>query len=227
MIPRAAPPLAARPRRPAVPVAAMQRHACCIAAALLLAAPACTRKTAPPDPCAAVEPGALELRTREGAPELIVRAAGPGREIVCDAQGVAIGTLARAPVPAFKNAAGDVEARLEPRPGDDPLLVHGAASRRLHDENELLRVLDMDGVPLAQIGFTDGKCAAYDPAGRPVATAERVPGAEDERRAIHAKDGAVTHLVIGLRSDRAAAAFALDKLPLVERLLLAAWLDRR
>ena len=194
-----------------------------------LALTACTRVAPAPNPCAAPLPSVMELRTREGAPRLLLRTALGGAYTICDGEEHVLGTLARTASPltlTIKNAAGDAEATLTAGPGDDPVLTHREAALRLHDENHLLRVLDANGVPLAQIAAMDGRGVTFDPGGRPLLTADRVPG-DPERRAIHLHDGAVRDLVTGIHDDRAAAAFALDVLPLLDRLLIARFLDEQ
>lgn len=193
----------------------------------------CHRKVAPPDPCLAIKAAIVELRDREGVLELALRpldGSGAGTGIVCDAHGRALGTLVRTADPpslVLKNAAGDPEATLAfaRGPGDSATLRYAHTSLRLYEDGSLMRVLDVAGVPLAQLSRDGARAVIFDPAGRALAEAVRADP-EGDRRVIRAVDGTVRQLVAGTRDDRAAAAFALEGLPLVERLLVARWLDQ-
>ena len=203
-------------------------------------------------PCSADLPALVEVRDGTGAPELSLRpppeaaAAPAGALDVCDGAGRRVASLREEPsrsldggargggdggtgprVVELVNAAGDPMARLATTPGGDPSFTlttpQGVRELRLHDEAELLRILDPIGVPVAQIGRQDGRTMAFDPAGTPLASAEIV----DARRVVRARDGSVKHFVSGLESERAVAALALVKLPLPERVALARFLDQR
>ena len=143
---------------------------------------------------------------------------------------------------ALKSPAGKTLASLvaevgpDGQPGDgtprarEAALFAGDTQRfRLHDERNLLRVLDLQGVPIGQLGFLDKHALAYTPGGLPFYIAERAQPApsDDERRVLKTPDGAVTHFLLGLHDDRAAAAFALDRLTDAEKVLLARHLELR
>src|SRR5205823_1179615 len=141
-----------------------------------------------------------------------------------------LGRLVRSvdpPALVIKNAAGDAEATLTfaRAPGETAMLRFGDRALRLYDDGSLLRLLDKDGVPLGQVGRDGARAIAWDPGGRPLAAAERAD-AEGDRRLLRAVDGSVRKLVGGLHDDRAAAALAVEGIPLVERVLVARWLDK-
>ncbi len=191
----------------------------------------------PKPACAPDLPAAVELRDAAGALELALRAPptldppqAAGTRDVCDGSGRLLARLAEAPGRAeLVNAAGDPLAVAEAHPGDDATLTlfdpgrDAAASGplRLHDQDGLLRLLARDGVPVAQLARADGKSIALDAGGTPQATAERA----ESRLVLRGRDGAVRRYVLGLTDERAAAAFALDQVPLPTRLALARFLD--
>ena len=196
------------------------------AAALAFGA-GCHRKVAPPDPCMAAA-ALVEVRDREGVLELALRPL-HGAAIVCDAHGRPLGTFVRVASPpslVIKNAAGDAEATLTLArgPNDGATLNAGATSLRLYEDGSLLRVLDASGVPLGQVSRDGARALVFDAAGRALAEATRADP-DGDRRVIRGVDGTVKKLVAGTHDDRAAAAFGLEALPLVERLLLSRWLD--
>jgi hypothetical protein len=192
--------------------------------------------------CSAALPAEAEVRDGLGAPELALRhppAGAPAeRWDVCDAAGSSQAlyteSAGRTSV-ALLNPAGDPRSRAAAGEGGGEAtltLAEWVVRRdagpppgplRLHDEGGLLRVLDAAGVPLGQLGRDGDKGVAYDAAGVPRATVERVDG----RCAVRARDGAVVRYVFGVQDPRAAAALALDALPVPERLLLSRFLDRK
>lgn len=194
-------------------------------ALLLLVIPSagCRERT-----CAGADAPVLEVRDRGGAVEISLRMLGDGLA-VCDARDRRVGAVSgnKAGL-ALADASGAETLRLAPGPDPGDTLATrpgGSPPLRLHDEDGLLRVLDPQGVPLAQLGADpqSRRALAYDPAGNPLAYAERA----EDRRVVRGRDGAVQHYVLGARSDRAAAAMALPMFPPAERLLLCRWLDLR
>lgn len=197
--------------------------------------------------CAASRPALVEVRDGQGALQLALRPpreAAPADEIgvLCDGSARLLGTLAGSPDGlAVRDAAGAGAARIEGPPrrdgasgdGEDARLVRTAGGVRLHESGALLRLLDDQGVPLGQVerqpagpdGTPPTRAIAFDGAGRGLATAERVEKQDESRLAVRAPDGTTRFILLGLRRERAAATFALEALPLVERLLLARWLE--
>ena len=207
----------------------------------------CQPRRAALDACAGEVPPLLEYRKQDGELLLLLRAGVPiaagqpnapnGVETakgqpLCDGQRHLLGMLG-APSSGgglvLRGPAGEALVALAAASGgDDATLTSGGAGWRLHDEGGLLRVLDPQGVPVGQLGRVAGKGIVFSPGGRPMSYAERAQPApsEDERRVIKTPDGTVTHFVLGLHDDRAAAAFALDTLAPPLRLVLARHLDR-
>lgn len=212
-------------------------------------APGCGRKSAPDAraACASARAALAEVRDGQGALQLALRPpreAGAADEIgvLCDGSGQLLGALASAPRGLLlRDAAGAATARIDgPAPGDggeaggeDAVLHRKEGAARLHQSGALLRILDERGVPLGQLeaqgagpdGKPPARAIAFDAAGRGLATAERVETQDERRLAVRAPDGATRFILLGLRSERAAAAFTLEALPLAERLLLARWLE--
>jgi hypothetical protein len=193
------------------------------AGALLLAA--C--KPARP-PCAPDLPSVVELRDGAGALELTLRRPpdSEARLDVCDAANRRLGLLHEATSPrsvTLRNAAGDPWARAAApeREGADATLTLPSGALRLHRMGDLLRLLDPSGLPIGQLGPQGGRMVTFDGAGVPLAFTDTV----EQRRIVHARDGAVRHYAVGIGDERAAAAFALERLEPAERVLLARFLD--
>ena len=156
-----------------------------------------------------------------------------GKYDVCDSAGRRIGHVAdyalkgAQTVESTDNSGATVAKSVHYLSGGgfkaDRTIVRPSGTLRIHRAPDLLRILDEQGVPLGQIGEQPGaqRTFAYDAGGRPFASAELVNG----RIALHGIDGAVEHLVTGLRSERAAAALALAALSPLERVTLALALD--
>jgi hypothetical protein len=204
------------------------------AAVLALCNAACRRQALePPDPCQAGGAARLELRDGQGALLLALRESGAGTLptfVLCDGRGRQSGRLVRpaSPPGALMIIDGDgaPAAGITRSPGDDPALTSARGRYRLHDERGLLRILDGQGVPVGQVGSQGDKAVVFDPGGRPLATAEPASSEpKEDRRAVRGTDGAVRFLVLGARSDRAAAAFALPGFPPAEQALVALLLD--
>ena len=193
-----------------------------VAAAVAAAtgASGCARKV-----CDDAEP-VLAVFDSGGHRELALRPTADARLALCDAANLHIGDLTDDKERVvLRDLAGTEQASMRrgPDPGDS-LLARSSGALRLHEDNGLIRVLDSQGVPLAQLGIdpAGGRALVYSPGGSPIAFADRA----GDRRAIHSADGAVTHLVTGVAHDRAAAAFAVDALSIGERAVVARWLDR-
>ena len=180
-------------------------------------------------PCSADLPSLIELRGGNGGLELALRAPPTAREDgsldLCDAGGARVGRLSEGRTPRtvrLDNAAGDPMVRLSAAPGEDPSFIRGGERPgRLHDEANLLRLLDPDGVPVGQVGVQGDRLVAFNGAGLPLATAETV----EHRQVVRRPDGSVRYYAIGLATPRAAALLALDRLPLAERLAVARFID--
>jgi len=176
--------------------------------------------------CAGADPPVLEVRDRDGNPEMALRPLGDSLA-VCDDRNRRVGNVKGGKSGlVLADLAGNELLALKPSPdpGDTLATRPGTTPLRLHDEADLLRILDPQGVPLAQLG-ADKRAAqalAYDPAGNPLVYAEL---ADDRRRVVRGRDGAVQHYVLGARSNRAAAAIGLPMFPPLERLVLCRWLD--
>jgi hypothetical protein len=196
--------------------------------AIAFGAVAGCRPSAPPapNPCPGAAPALLELHLGSGALVAALHHGGAAQPL-CDAQERPLAILRPGSDPrslAARAPGGELLAAIAASPGDEAVLTAGKRRVRLHDDGALLRLLDEQGVPLAQLGRQGERAIAFDPGGRPLASAERAQKG-DERRAVHEPDGTVRFLLLGLRDDRAAAAFALEALSLPERFLLARWLD--
>ena len=75
-----------------------------------------------------------------------------------------------------------------------------AAQHRIYDDRGLARLLDPDGVPVAELGEDPdgGRAIAYDRSSMPLAWAKRA-GILDERRVVYQRDGTVSNYVVGVQ----------------------------
>ena len=181
-----------------------------------------------------------EVRDRNGALELSLHPDGKDEQVLCDGDDRRVGSMSGARDRlVLRDPSGS--ALLEITPGSAPEdlnLSRGGVSYRIYDKGGLLRILDAQGVPLAQLGLLGGagdlapqapqggggagRALIYDPAGSPLGYAERADG----RLVVRARDGAVEHYVIGARRERAVAAMGLAMFSPLERLALCRYLDQ-
>lgn len=184
-----------------------------------------------------------EVRDRNGALELSLHPGDKDEQVLCDGDDRRVGSMGGARERlVLRDPSGST--LLEIMPGsvpEDLTLTRGGVSYRLYDKGGLLRILDAQGVPLAQLGMSgaaggggqaapqeaagaagSGRALIYDPAGTPLGYAERADG----RLVVRARDGAVEHYVIGARRERAVAAMGLSMFSTLERLALCRYLDQ-
>jgi hypothetical protein len=182
-----------------------------------------------------------EVRDRNGALELSLHPGDKDEQVLCDGDERRVGTMSGARERlVLRDPSGST--LLEITHGsvpEDLTLSRGGVSYRVYDKGGLLRILDAQGVPLAQLGMSGtaggggqaeaqagagnpGRALIYDPAGNPLGYAERADG----RLVVRARDGAVEHYVIGARRERAVAAMGLGMFSPLERLALCRYLDQ-
>lgn len=184
-----------------------------------------------------------EVRDRNGALELSLHPDGKDEQVLCDGDdrrvGGMSGTRERL---VLRDPSGSTLLEITPGSIPEDLTVsRGGVSYRMYDKGGLLRILDTQGVPLAQLGMLrvsgsgqappappdgagagSGRALIYDPAGTPLGYAERADG----RLVVRARDGAVEHYVIGAHRERAVAAMGLAMFSPLERLALCRYLDQ-
>jgi len=179
-----------------------------------------------------------EIRDRNGALELSLHADNDNKgQVLCDGGDRRVGSMGGSRERfQLRDPSGStlLEIKAGPAP-EDLTLSRGSVSYRLYDKGGLLRILDDQGVPQAQLGMSPaggdaqagagaqnpGRALIYDPAGSPLGYAERA----DDRLVVRARDGAVEHYVVGARRERAAAAIGLSMFSPLERLALCRYLD--
>ncbi|HEX2569661.1 MAG TPA: hypothetical protein VH877_08890 [Polyangia bacterium] len=179
-----------------------------------------------------------EVRDRNGGLEWSLHPDGKDEQVLCDGEDRRVGSMSgQRERLVLRDPSGSPLLEITPGASPEELsLARGGVSFRVYDKGGLLRILDAQGVPLAQLHMSSTaapggppgagapesrRALIYDPAGNPLGYAESADG----RLVVRARDGAVEHYVIGAHRERAVAAMGLSMFSPLERLALCRYLD--